>query len=141
MIGTREFPRLTAANHRVTSPATPNYNCVAWAAGDTGHWWQPGSYWPVERSAHDFGVDVLEAAFASLRFERCAEDSLQPGIEKVALFELSPFYTHAARQLPDGKWTSKLGRDVDIEHDAPVDVGGGVYGEAVLLMQRVIASA
>ena len=141
MIGSREFPRLTVANHRVTSPATPSYNCVAWAVGDTNHWWQPGSYWPVERSAQDFGIDVLEAAFESLGFERCADDSFQPGIEKVALYEMSPFYTHAARQLPDGKWTSKLGRDVDIEHDAPGDVGGGVYGDVVVLMQRTTASA
>ena len=34
MIGSREFPRLTATNHRVTSAATPEYNCVAWAAGE-----------------------------------------------------------------------------------------------------------
>ena len=25
-----EFPRLTPDNHQVTSPATPDYNCVAW---------------------------------------------------------------------------------------------------------------
>jgi hypothetical protein len=37
-----DFPRLTPGNHRVTSPATPAYNCVAWAAEDTEHWWQPG---------------------------------------------------------------------------------------------------
>jgi len=35
-----DFPRLTAQNHRITSPATQGYNCVAWAAGDVEHWWQ-----------------------------------------------------------------------------------------------------
>jgi hypothetical protein len=54
---------------------------------------------------------------------------------------LSPFYTHAARQLPDGTWTSKLGKDVDIEHDYPDDVAGGVYGEVVVLMQRTTRGA
>jgi len=39
MIPLDQFPRLTAARYRVTSPATTDYNCVAWAAGDTEHWW------------------------------------------------------------------------------------------------------
>jgi hypothetical protein len=46
------------------------------------------------------------------------------------------FYTHAARQLPTGKWTSKLGKAEDIEHDSPDDVAGGIYGEVVLFMRR-----
>ena len=43
-----DFPRLAPQNHRITSPAGIEYNCVAWAAGDTENWWQPGVYWPVE---------------------------------------------------------------------------------------------
>lgn len=46
------------------------------------------------------------------------------------------FYKHAARQLSSGAWTSKLGKDVDIEHDTPDDVAGGLYGEVVQLMRR-----
>jgi hypothetical protein len=46
-------------------------------------------------------------------------------------------YTHAARQLPDGQWTSKLGKYVDIEHSAPEDVAGGVYGEVMQFMKRL----
>ena len=38
----RDFPRLTPENHRVTSPAAIDYNCIAWAAGDAESWWQPG---------------------------------------------------------------------------------------------------
>jgi hypothetical protein len=41
--------------------------------------------------------------------------------------------------LPNGKWTSKLGRDVDIEHDTADDVAGGVYGEVVQIMKRTSA--
>ena len=33
MIPSPEFPRLTPDNHRETSPAMLDYNCVAWAAG------------------------------------------------------------------------------------------------------------
>jgi hypothetical protein len=51
------------------------------------------------------------------------------GYLKVALYESNGFYTHAARQLPDGRWTSKLGKAEDIEHDDPHAVAGGIYGE------------
>ena len=60
---------------------------------------------------------------------------MEPGFEKVALHGDIFFYSHAARQLPDGKWTSKLGKDQDIEHDTPFDVAGGLYGEVVQIMK------
>jgi hypothetical protein len=65
--------------------------------------------------------------------------SLDVGFEKVALFGYSLYYTHAARQLPNGKWTSKLGKAEDIEHDIPDDVAGGVYGGVVQIMKRPAA--
>lgn len=132
----RDFPRLTPENHRPTSPAAIEYNCIAWAAGDVGRWWQPGVYWPVETEAGEFGIEVLEAAFKALGFVPCDDDRLEPGFEKVALYGDSFFYTHAARQLPGGKWTSKLGKAEDVEHDAPDVVAGGVYGEVLEIMKR-----
>jgi hypothetical protein len=131
------FPRLTPANHRVTSPASPDYNCVAWSAGDTEHWWQPGVFWPVEWPPDDGGLAALEQAFVSLGYEPCGLDpSLGPGFQKVALYASGLFYTHAARQLPNGKWSSKLGSAEDIEHETPQDVAGGVYGEVMRIMRR-----
>ncbi len=44
MISSKDFPHLTAQNHRVTSPPSIDYKCVAWAAEDTGRWWQPSVY-------------------------------------------------------------------------------------------------
>jgi hypothetical protein len=135
-----EFPFLTAQNHRVTSPATPEYNCVAWAAGDTEHWWQPGVYWPADLPPSEFGIDALVQAFLALGYQSCGLDAgLEPGVEKVALYATGGEYTHAARQLPSGKWTSKLGKDVDIEHDTPGDVAGGVYGDVAAIMRRPAA--
>lgn len=131
-----EFPRLTPQNHRPTSPATPIYNCIAWSAGDTERWWEPGCYWPVEVPPDDYGIAVLDLAFKALGFEECRDGGLEAGFEKVALYGSSTFYTHAARQLPDGKWTSKLGRSEDIEHDDPDDVAGGIYGEVVQYMRK-----
>jgi hypothetical protein len=136
MIQSSQFPRLTGANHRITSPATPDYNCVAWAANDQQHWWQPGVYWPTQADAAQCGIAALQAAFEALGFEPCADGSLEPGILKIALFSEGLFYTHAARQLESGKWTSKLGRLEDIEHDQAGDVADGVYGALVLFMRR-----
>lgn len=139
MLSPDDFPYLTAENHRRTSPATPAYNCVAWAAGDTEHWWQPGAYWrPADWPKDDAGLGALERAFRDLGYEDCGlDDQPEPGFTKVALYAESAFvYTHAARQLPSGKWTSKLGEGIDIEHDTPAAVAGGVYGEVMQIMKR-----
>jgi hypothetical protein len=142
MIGSKEFPRLTADNHRVTSPATLTYNCIAWAAGDTEHWWQPGKYWePKDWPEDDVSPGALEHAFSALGYQDCAMDArLEPGFEKVALYGIGSEYTHAARQLPHGKWTSKLGKAEDIEHDTPEDIAGGIYGAVMAIMKRPQAS-
>lgn len=137
------FPRLTLANYRITSPATLDYNCVAWAAEDTEHWWQPGTYWlPKDWPEDHASLAALEQAFAAMGYADCSMDArCEPGFVKVALYGSGFFYTHAARQLASGKWTSKLGMDVDIEHDTPDDVAGGVYGEVVEIMKRPIRTA
>lgn len=136
MISQIQFPRLTPQNHRVTSPASPDYNCIAWAAGQTSHWWEPGLYWPMPTSPGDYGIPVLEQAFAALGYLNCSHGALETGFEKVVLYGSSLFFTHVARQLPNGRWTGKLGGAEDVEHDTPDDVTGGVYGEVVQFMRR-----
>jgi hypothetical protein len=134
-----EFPQLTSGNHRITSSPTTDYNCIAWAAEDTLRWWQPGVYWPVSAGRDDAGIGVLESAFRHLGFEPCESGILEANLEKVALYAESGFlYTHAARQLPTGKSTSKLGGGEDIEHESPDDVAGGIYGHVVQFMSRPI---
>lgn len=135
------FPRLTTANHRITSPATTDYNCVAWAAGDTTHWWQPARFWPTPVGVDEYGIGALEAAFRAIGYEPCESADSEPGMEKVALYaESGLLYTHAARQLATGKWTSKLGGAEDIEHDTPDDIAGGLYGEVVQFIRRPVKS-
>ena len=128
------FPRLTVDNHELASEPDVGYNCIAWAAWDTEHWWQPGIFWPLEVSRDEYGICALEEAFKSLGFAECSDGTLESGFEKVALYGSTFMYTHAARQLPDGKWTSKLGKSEDITHNTPDDVAGGLYGEVVEFM-------
>lgn len=130
-------PRLTDANHSVTSPATFRYNCLAWAAGGAAKKWgdQAPYYWPkdVERGAD---IESLIRLFEWLGFERCADGEFEVGCEKVALYSFEGIWTHAARQKSDGVWTSKLGDFEDIDHTDPEDVAGGDYGEIAAFLKR-----
>ncbi|MCI0364369.1 MAG: hypothetical protein L0219_10830 [Phycisphaerales bacterium] len=79
-------------------------------------------HWPGQFSddPDDFGINVLVELFKAHDYQDCGMNiELEPGLEKVALFADSFYYTHAARQLPTGPWTSKLGKAEDIEHDSP----------------------
>lgn len=138
----RVFPNLTPANHRVTSPATRRYNCIAWAAGDTTVWWQPGIHWPIPDAPLDCFLDDLLAAYRRLGYVDCAGPEPEPGVEKIAVYGTAGvIWTHAARQLPSGKWTSKLGELEDIEHESPEDVAGGDYGAVAQYLKRPVLPA
>jgi hypothetical protein len=121
----------------LTSPQDDRYNCIAWAAGDVTRWWWPDddSYWPatVER-VHS--LDAFLAAFQTLGYQPCADASLQPGVEKIAVYGDGSGPLHAARQLEDGSWTSKLGPYEDIRHDKLEGVVCQTYGQPVLFLQR-----
>lgn len=78
-------------------------------------------------------------AFKTMGFSECSDGSLESCFEKVAFYGATLEYTHAARQLSDGKWTSKLGKAEDITHDTPEDVAEGLYGPVVQFMKRPIS--
>jgi hypothetical protein len=137
------FPNLSPGNHRVIGPATGDYNCVAWACGDTKRWWQPGPkfHWPVPSDPDDSTTDNLVAALTAVGFIQCLDCLPEEGFEKIAVYALSAAeYTHVARQLPSGLWTSKLGEWELIEHDIPESVAGGAYGGIVRFMKRPLAA-
>ena len=136
------FPNLNDENHRITSERTSRYNCMAWAAESQDRWWWPTtgqtsrSYWPpgVPR---EVTLAAFVQAFKLLAYEECDDGSLQAGYQKIALFAGdSGQPTHAARQLPDGSWTSKLGQLEDIVHAAVEDVNGPTYGTPVQYLRR-----
>lgn len=45
-------------------------------------------------------------------------------------------YTHAAKQLADGRWGSKIGQLEDIVHTTVEALSGSDYGEVVQFMKR-----
>ena len=130
----RVFPALAGDGYVVSSPEATAYNCVAWAVGESHRWWEPGIDWPVP---HGDDLVTLINLFASLGYGPCDRDGLEAGYEKVALYadDLGD-WTHAARQLPDGWWTSKLGQAADILHRTPHALVGDAYGEVRAIMKR-----
>lgn len=133
------FPSLNDQNHRQTSEATDDYNCIAWAAGHDDAWWDPNPfpqyYWPEGLSREDT-VDNLVKLFEGEGYAVCENSELVDGVEKVAIYGDDLGYTHAARQKPDGTWTSKLGGLEDIEHDTLEILCGHEYGRIERFMKR-----
>jgi len=133
------FPRLTAANCRPTSPYDDGYNCIAWAAGDTERWWWPDAqfqaYWPpgVPRETT---IEAFVAAYRLSGYVLRSDPTFELGIRKVSIDALDGRPTHAARQLRDGWWASKVGRDIDVEHTFEA-LDGPTYGRSI----TVLASA
>jgi hypothetical protein len=136
------FPNLRVSHFQITSPPTDVYNCIAWAAGQTTKWWWPPvdplddtPFWPDD-APHAVTVPAFAAVFATLGYVPCDNDAHEIGWEKVALFADSwQTPTHAARQLRNGRWTSKLGEADDIEHELRA-LEGDIYGTVVLVLKR-----
>jgi hypothetical protein len=63
-----------------------------------------------------------------------------PGEEKICLYAKNGKPTHAARQLSNGRWTSKLGPDEDVEHDLS-DLEGRRYGSPSAWFARPVRNS
>ncbi len=94
---------------------------------DSLWWWPDGDgiidyevYWPPE-VAKECTIAAFVAVFEVRGFTLCEIRNLdlETDFEKVAIFcNVDGEPTHAARQLPSGMWTSKLGDWEDIEHQS-----------------------
>jgi len=133
------FPNLKATDYEVTSLPDRNYNCFAWAANDVVRWWEPiqspGCYWP-DNVPLSYSVETYVSAYQGLGFSLCESPDIEPGSEKLALYVKDNLPCHAARQLPDGQWTSKLGTGHDIRHSALASLEGDEYGTVDIILKR-----
>ena len=133
------YPRLKREKYSTTSGETTQYNCIAWAAGDDSAWWDPSpgfyNYWPraVPRAVT---LDAISQLFEWLGYVICDDDSFESGYEKVILYAHNGVPTHAARQLEDGTWTSKLGNNIDITHKFSDSLEGPSYGIVERIFKR-----
>jgi hypothetical protein len=143
------FPKLKGGKgYRNTSEPTIAYNCLAWALGINwayysesprcaGYIWFPG----VER---EWNAKNILKIFENHGYSICDNRDLEMGYEKVVFYEdENGIPQHFARQLENGKWTSKLGDLNDIEHDNLECLICPVYGkpQTVLKRKRYVAEA
>jgi hypothetical protein len=158
----RHFPFLTRDLYEVKSEETPvirshivpSYNCIAFAAGDTTRWWEPdqaGQYFWPSHIPREYTVERCVEVFEWLGYEKCANATPESGFEKVSVYYTpvgNPWIprgspTHAALQMDNGIWKSKLGPWEDIEHLTLEclngnDISGSIepYGEPVQILKR-----
>lgn len=136
-----QIPRLEEFAWERTSDQTRRYNCFAWAGGDERRVWSPtsvgaGVYWPPGIPALPTLAGTVEA-YRQEGFEVCDGSAFEEGYVKIAIFvDAANEPRHAARQLADGTWTSKLGDHIDVWHEKVEAVGGLMYGEPNVFMRR-----
>lgn len=132
------FPNINNGQLELTSPATPKYNCIAYAADDHHRWWWPDPdgicYWPpsAQRAVR---LAAFQQAFETLGYKLTDNHDVEAGKQKIAIFCKDSLPTHASKQLSDGSWSSKLGKLEDISHDKS-GVEGATYGTITLVMER-----
>ncbi len=134
------FSNLARTEYTVTSPKSQEYNCFAWVAGDRERWWQPTPedefYW-VEGVPRSETLSAYIQAYQTLGYTSCESEVLEIGYEKIALYvDDRGVPVHAAKQLPNGKWSSKLGWLEDIEHELEGLIGER-YGKVGQILKRV----
>jgi hypothetical protein len=134
------FPHLATKGYRITSPASSEYNCIAWAVGSTEQNWDYSrfafGYWP-SRLSRDSSIATLINVFATVGYALCYSGETEAGFEKIAIYSVDGMtWTHAARQLENGRWSSKLGRLQDIEHDSLDAINCPDYGSAIAFVKR-----
>jgi hypothetical protein len=132
------FPNMTSHNSKCTSDATKDYNCIAWALDKNDVWCWPDAnrycYWPIQNRSATLAAFI--EMFAKFGYKCCESDVLEEGFQKIVIYIKNGNPTHASRQLKNGKWTSKLGEEFDIEHDNPEVLNGPAYGMAEIIMKR-----
>lgn len=139
------FPNLVDDPYEIQSPSDPQYNCIAWAVGINSQFWDPTSppiapyYWPPNIPS-SLTVEAYSLAFATIGFTECSDGELEHGYIKIALYVgADGVPKHAARQLPSGRWTSKLGSSEDLEHGTLEALAGDLYGTPVRFFRKPIS--
>lgn len=79
-------------------------------------------------------------AYQTLGYTPSDREILETGYDKIALYvDENGIPIHAAKQLPNGKWSSKLGWLEDIEHELEGLIGDR-YGKVGQVLKRVSQS-
>jgi len=147
-----DFRGLRGVAWRLTSKSTNRYNCFAWADRVKRCRFDVVDGWWPNNIARDDSIETLVLMYESRGYVRCSEEdakTFDTAYETIVLYSRDKTIdgglpteriihegTHAARLLPNGQWTSKLGPDQDISHPTPECLNGRFYGEALDYMRK-----
>lgn len=123
-------------NFEFSSLQDEDYNCVAWASGRDDGWTQfYDASGRAIRTPERYVQHFLEMGYD----EVSPNGDFENGINKIAIYINTNrnHFKHVARQLPNGKWASKLGDWEDIEHSSAEDLLG-FYGDKIIYLQKII---
>ncbi len=90
----------------------------------------------------DSSIASLVHAYATKGYEVCSEDgrTFDPDFDKIVLYVQvwgsERRGMHAAKLMPNGMWSSKIGSLHDIEHPTPEDVIHRDYGVPEVYMRK-----
>lgn len=134
-----KFPKLKNEDYNIVGDFSQQYNCIAYAAGDTSRRWdsQENYYWP-DYATRTSSIESLKQVFFGIGYEQCNDNKIENGYKKIALYELKGCWTHAAIQMTNGYWRSKLGDGPIIEHKTPQSLSGKTYGKPTIYMKIAI---
>ena len=97
----------------------------------------PAGVWPVAEEG--FSIEAYSKMFAHFGYEKCANGKFEKGFKKIVIYgDDAEQFSHVARQLDGGKWSSKLGEESDVKHVSPEVLSGAAYGKPILYMRRPI---
>lgn len=127
----KDFPFLKD-RFEVLAPSTEAYNCVSHTLGQHRSWIDPRTgpadnrFLYMDRLYNENGYRRLPSL----------DYTLAPGKRKIIIYAATENgsvrkITHAALQMPDGTWTSKLGKLSLVKHAAPAALAGPNYGKPV----------
>lgn len=144
------FPKLSHDKDlKITSKSDPSYNCIAWAYNINNRWMWPNTgeytfldgvhFWPSSEIM-DSNVQNFIDAFKQIGYELCEKPDFESDYRRIALYVVpgTTACTHAARQLRNGMWTSKLGMYCDIQHGTPETIENNEYGKVYCIMKKKI---
>ena len=137
------FPNINEENIKITSPIDDSYNCIAFAYGRSDI-----KYWPDDSDMGDDcewpndikrgnNMDSFINLFESIGYIICDNENFEQGYEKICIYEKDDVPKHAAKQLLNGNWSSKLGDYFDVEHSISALLDGR-YGNISVFMKREI---
>jgi hypothetical protein len=107
-----------------------------WWPGGTDPVTLTGTYWPEGLPTSET-VEAFVALFKANDFEPCEDGHHEDGWEKIVLYvDGDGLPAHAARELADGSWTSKLGDRADVRHETPAAIACESYGRPTRYFRR-----